>query len=145
MIKIFLYSILFSTLLLSGRVQAEEDRAVDTPLEDDVVDFLKLENPFLSQLPKQQIIKTPVEQPKQTDNNVNKLFNGIPPIEQTPVLLPNFDIQGVVYGVKDPQVIINDQSYGLNEYVLGAQIKSISKKGITFLFGGRDFSVALDN
>lgn len=132
-------------LLWSGFVYAQEENVVESVSEEDVVDFLKLENPFLSQLPKQQIIKTPIEQPKQTDNNINKLLDGLPPIEQTPVLLPSFDVQGVIYGVKDPQVIINDQSYGLNEYVLGAQIKSISKKGITFFFGGRDFSVALDN
>lgn len=113
------------------------------------VDYFQLKNPFISLLPNVQIIKTPVEQPKQTINNSNQ--NNMmqmmpqPVVPQEHVMLPAIFIQGLVYGVINPLAIINEQTYSIGDTVQGAIIKSIEKKGITFLFHGREFQVALED
>lgn len=147
-----------TTVFLMGSILAFaslEDAAVtedaqEKAVEEVVVDFLKLRNPFLSQLPQEEILKTPVEHPIQTIDNSKKNHPvvetmPIPKIEEKPIVFPKIVLQGVVYDVKEPQVIIEDQSFSIGEHVLGAMIQSISKKGVTFSYEGKEFSVDLEN
>ncbi len=129
---------------------SEDEQKSDKSMEEVIVDFLKLRNPFLPQLPKEEIIKTPVEQHTQTiDNSMD--MNRVPivqpklKVEEAPVILPKLLLQGIIFGVKDPQVIIDEQSYGVGEHVMGTTIKSIGKNGVTLLFGGKEFHVDLEN
>lgn len=59
----------------------------------------------------------------------------------TGVVKPIFDltklkVQGIIWGVKTPQAIINDQIFTVGELIEGAEILSIEKKGITLSFNG---------
>ncbi len=62
--------------------------------------------------------------------------------EQIPeVIKPKFEsdkltIQGIVWGVERPQVIINNRVCTIGDTVEGAQILSIDKKGVTLNFYG---------
>ena len=136
-------NVIFKILIIFFSIQSValcEEENTESITDQQGIDFSKLANPFLSQLPKEEISKTPVELPKQTVNNV---FNVIK-MPELPVALPTIEIQGIVYGVKDPQVIINDEAYGIGDRVMGTTIKSITKKGVKFFYSGREFNVNLD-
>ena len=45
-------------------------------------------------------------------------------------------VQGIIWGVKNPQVIINDQVLTIGSLIEGAEILSIEKKGVTLSFNG---------
>ncbi|MFA5198612.1 MAG: hypothetical protein WC432_03600, partial [Candidatus Omnitrophota bacterium] len=54
---------------------------------------------------------------------------------------PDFDIsklqlQGVVWGVKNPQAIINGKVVSVGDLIEGAEIVSIDKKGVTLSING---------
>jgi hypothetical protein len=60
--------------------------------------------------------------------------------------LPKFDtsklkVQGIIWGVKNPQAIINDQVLTVGSTIEGAEILSIEKKGITLSFNGVVFDL----
>ena len=121
----------------------------DAAIEEVIVDFLKLRNPFLSQLPKPEIIKTPIEHPIQRNDNTRDtkpmpVMHQMPKVNEKPVELPRITLQGIVFGVKDPQVIVDEQSYGIGDHVMGATIRSISKHGVKLLFSGKEFDVDLE-
>lgn len=135
MIRVYCY-IVFIVSFLAGPVWAK----------DKEVDYFSLRNPFLSQLPVVEIIKTPVEQTQQ--KNDNNSMNQPPVVEtpkEQPLVLPELKLQGIVWGVKHPIAIINDQSYGVGQSVLGAEVKTISKKGIQVTYGGKEFDVSLQD
>ncbi len=69
-----------------------------------------------------------------------------PPPEDTMVVPVEFDreklkVQGVIWGGRAPQAIINDQVVTVGSLIEGAEILSIDKTGITFGFGGVSFSL----
>lgn len=51
--------------------------------------------------------------------------------------LEKFKVQGVIWGGKFPQAIINNKILGTGDLIDGAEIVSIEKKGITLSFSGR--------
>jgi len=51
--------------------------------------------------------------------------------------LPALNIQGIVWGGKLPQAIINNQVVKVGDTVEGVRIIDINKKGITLLFNGQ--------
>lgn len=62
---------------------------------------------------------------------------------QRPILsLKKFKVQGVIWGGKLPQAIINNKILGVGDSIDGAEIVSIEKKGITLNFAGRMANLA---
>ena len=51
--------------------------------------------------------------------------------------LPPLDIQGIVWGGRLPQAIINNQVVKIGDLVSGVRVVDISKKGITVFYSGR--------
>jgi hypothetical protein len=51
--------------------------------------------------------------------------------------LENFKVQGVIWGGKFPQAIINNKVLKVGDLIEGAEIVSIEKEGITLNFSGR--------
>ncbi len=49
--------------------------------------------------------------------------------------LPAIEIQGILWGGKDPLVVIEDSLYKVGDTVKGATIKSIERSGVTVSFG----------
>jgi Tfp pilus assembly protein PilP len=69
------------------------------------------------------------------------------PQENPDMPKPEFDlsklkVQGIVWGGKSPQAIINGQVLSVGDLIEGAQIVSIEKKGITLSFVGAIFDLA---
>lgn len=55
--------------------------------------------------------------------------------------LSKFKVQGIIWGVKIPQAIINDKVVTIGDLVEGAEILSIDKKGITLSYNGVIFDL----
>ena len=51
--------------------------------------------------------------------------------------LDTFKVEGIIWGGKMPQAIINDKVLAVGDTINGAQILSIDKKGITLNFSGQ--------
>jgi hypothetical protein len=63
------------------------------------------------------------------------------PAENAELAKPKLDlnklqVQGVIWGVKAPQAIINNKVLKIGDLIEGAEILSIEKKGITLSFNG---------
>lgn len=58
------------------------------------------------------------------------------------VALPSLNIQGIVWGSRLPQAIINDKVVKVSDTIEGAQIININKEGITVSFGGREYNLS---
>lgn len=56
--------------------------------------------------------------------------------------LDNFKVQGVIWGGKFPQAIINNKVLGVGDSIEGVEIIKIDKKGITLNFAGRTATLA---
>lgn len=72
----------------------------------------------------------------------------IVPEESTEEDQPEFDpgkfkVQGIVWGVKSPQAIINDKVLTMGDLIEGAKILRIEKKGITLSFYGKIFNLGV--
>ena len=68
------------------------------------------------------------------------------PQENTVLAKPQFDlgklsVQGIIWGVKIPQAIINNRVLTIGDLIEGAEILSIEKKGITLSFNGEIFNL----
>ena len=61
------------------------------------------------------------------------------PKEKAPVVggLPHLEVQGMVWGSKVPQAIINNTVVRVGEVIEGAEILVIRKEGVYVLYGGR--------
>ena len=57
--------------------------------------------------------------------------------------LDKFKVQGVIWGGKFPQAIINNKILGVGDLIEGAEIVSIEKKGIALSFAGTMASLAI--
>ena len=68
------------------------------------------------------------------------------PQENTDLAKPQLDlsslkVQGIIWGVKTPQAIINNQVLTIGDLIEGAEILSIDKKGITLSYNGAIFDL----
>jgi hypothetical protein len=74
--------------------------------------------------------------------------------EPVPVILPEsseltnptlnlnrFTVQGIIWGVKVPQAIINNQVLTIGDLIEGAEILSIEKSGVTLIFSGSVYNL----
>jgi type II secretory pathway component PulC len=116
--QLYIATLVFINSVFFNALNAEPEEESEA-----VIDYFQLKNPFISFLPKEQIIKTPVEQPKQTVNNSNQnnkmQMMAQPVVVQEQIVLPAIFIQGILYGVKEPMAIINEQTYGIGDVVQG--------------------------
>lgn len=67
---------------------------------------------------------------------------------QVDLVMPKFDlsklsVQGIIWGVKAPQAIINNKVLTVGDLIEGAEILSIEKKGITLSFSGAKFDLTV--
>ena len=62
------------------------------------------------------------------------------PISELRVFLPEFNIEGLVWGTPHPQAIIEGKVVKIGDTIEGAKIISISKSGIEIIYEGRIFS-----
>ncbi len=53
--------------------------------------------------------------------------------------LPNLEVQGMIWGSKTPQAIINDTVVRVDEVIADATILDIRKEGIYVLYEGRQY------
>ena len=136
---------------------AQEQPAPESPgtpeslgtLEELLNSLPSLRNPFLSQILKEQKVKTPVEAEPQKVNNHPEPAHP-PEVKSTSVLpeaasepLPSMDIQGIIWGSDLPQAIIDGRVVGVGDKIQKAKITAIDKSGITFLFQGRKTTIAV--
>lgn len=56
--------------------------------------------------------------------------------------LPEFKIQGIIWGGPIPQAIINEKVLKLNDIIEEARIVGIGKEGVTVIFDGREYKIA---
>lgn len=56
--------------------------------------------------------------------------------------LSKLKVQGIIWGAKIPQAIINDKVLTIGDLIEGAEILSIDKKGITLSFNGAVLDLA---
>ena len=57
------------------------------------------------------------------------------------VVLPNFEIKGVVWGSSTPQVIINNKVLKVGDEIEGAKISAITKDAIILIYRERKYSL----
>jgi len=140
MIKILLLMLFF--LIGSHPLRAEENLGND---QDFMQQLDNVKNPFEDGYPKPVPLPTPVlvyhpPEPKP-----------VLPIEQpkprpvpVPVKLPAFAVQGVIVGEDINEAIINDKVVPLHGVIKGAQVVSVTKKGVGFLYKGKKFFLKVD-
>lgn len=120
-------------ILLMGGNYAEA--LTDTvSLESLPVDNLDFKNPFVSLLPKKEIIKREIEKPIVPEPVAKEIEKDITP--------PNLIIKGLVWNSNRPQAIINESVVGVGDTVEEAKITAITRTGIDILFEGKHFTVS---
>ena len=65
-----------------------------------------------------------------------------PVVEKPQLDLSKLTVQGIIWGVKIPQAIINGMILTIGDKIEGAEILSIEKKGITLSYGGGIFDLS---
>ena len=127
--KYILFFILSIAAMNHGFIAVAEETTADGIIVRPVVEYNsgKLRDPFKTCLIKEEPKKVPE---KETD---------LP----KPVLDLNIlKVQGIIWGVKNPQAIINDKVLTIGDLIEGAEILSIEKKGITLNFKGTILDLA---
>lgn len=56
--------------------------------------------------------------------------------------LPTLTVQGLVWGGKFPQAIINNKVVKIGDIIEGAQVANIEKGGVRLLFKGKNYSLS---
>ncbi|MCX5711018.1 MAG: hypothetical protein NT060_03535 [Candidatus Omnitrophica bacterium] len=54
---------------------------------------------------------------------------------------PDLTVQGIIWGGRFPQAIINNKVLGVGDSIKEARITSIGKEGVTLLYGGKSFTL----
>ena len=52
------------------------------------------------------------------------------------VSLPHLEIQGIIWGERNPRAIVNNQVVGKGDFVAGVEILEVSQKGVRIFFQG---------
>ena len=74
-------------------------------------------------------------------------MQGIPVVEDRPVVpeieygLSHINVQGMVWGSKMPQAIINNQVVRVGEIIDGAEVLEIRQEGVYILYEGKQYIV----
>jgi len=90
------------------------------------------------------LLKLVVEKEKKekADETAQAPQETVEPQQQPMPSLDKLKVQGVVWGGKIPQVIINNKILGIGDLIEGFTISGIDKKGITLNFAGRMVNLA---
>lgn len=99
--------------------EAEIDPIAARPVME--YESAKLRDPFKAYLIKGE----PSQAPRENADLANPEFD-----------LSKLKVQGIIWGGRAPQAIINDQVLSIGDFIEGAKILSIEKKGITLSFNG---------
>jgi hypothetical protein len=63
-------------------------------------------------------------------------------VEQKPSFDPSiYNVDGIIWGAYKPRVIINNQIYGIGDKLGEAEIKKISKEGVTLIFEEEEYAI----
>jgi type II secretory pathway component PulC len=54
---------------------------------------------------------------------------------------PDLKVQGIIWGGKLPQAIINNKVLKVGDTIQGTKVINIGKEGVTVLYGGRNFTL----
>ena len=138
--KLFL---LFMIFILAGSYNLRAEDLMEND-DDFIRDLNKLKNPFEDGYPKPIIREhkqapKPVEHPKPQSRPTPK-----PPVKKVKVIPPELNLQGVIVGDDMHQAIINDQIVPLKGIIDGAQIYSVTKEGVKFVFKGKKFFLKVE-
>lgn len=57
--------------------------------------------------------------------------------------LPDFIVQGVIWGSSTPQAIINGSVVQLNDTIEEAKVVNIGREGVTVLFYGKEYKISV--
>ncbi len=87
-----------------------------------------------------QLAEEKAKKEKESQIIQNPLENIVP--DKPLPSLDNFKVQGVIWGGKFPQAIINNKVLGVGDSIEGVEIVEIDKKGITLNFAGRTATLA---
>jgi len=66
----------------------------------------------------------------------------VPPPPQIEQPLPNLEIQGIIWGGRISQAIINNKIVKIGDVIEGVQIVNINKDGVTVLFGDKKYNLS---
>ncbi|MDD5130227.1 MAG: hypothetical protein PHS66_04150 [Candidatus Omnitrophica bacterium] len=122
--------ILFLTGIFAFKFMAwAEDSVTDGLIKRPVVEYksAQLRDPFKTYFVKEEL-KPVVEE---------KTEEARPEIDRS-----RLKVQGIIWGVKVPQAIINDKVLTIGDLIEGAEIVSIEKTGVTLSFNGAIFDLA---
>lgn len=102
-------------------------------VEENLNPMPDFKNPFVSMLPKKEIIVPKTE------------VTETPQIVQQPVItLPTLTITGLIWNSDRPQAIVNGQVVTIGDVIDGAKITKIDKNGIETAFGGQNFTTTME-
>ena len=131
--------ILFLILLVSRAPMIFADSPSDGVIARPVIEYSSgdLRDPFsdLVQLAAEKEKKEKAEQTIQAPQETTELQKPMPTLDK-------LKVQGVIWGGRFPQVIINNKILGIGDLIEGFEIVSIDKKGITLNFAGRVVNLA---
>ena len=122
-------------------------RADEVPGNDgDFINKLdNIKNPFDDGIPKPVIVSPPPVIVHHEEHIKPKIISPKPVFIPEPVItLPEINVQGVVVGDDMHQAIINDRIVPLQGYIKGAQLISVNKEGVEFLYKGKKFFLKID-
>jgi len=132
--------ILFLMLLVSCASIVFADGNSDGVISRPVIEYSSgdLRDPFgdLLQLAAEKEKKEKAEQNIQTPQET------IEPEKPMPTL-DKIKVQGLIWGGRFPQVVINNKILGIGDSIEGFEIVSIDKKGIALSFSGRVVNLAI--
>lgn len=127
--KYILFVFFLSGAIQQNSIALAEEAAAEGVIVRPVVEYKsgKLRDPFRT-----YFVKEEIKESSQENLDLPK---------------PEFDlsklkVQGIVWGGRSPQAIINGQVLSVGDLIEGAQIVSIEKKGITLSFVGAIFDLA---
>jgi len=93
----------------------------------------------------EKAIKDSQEALKYTSDNLRDPFTlnlpQAPAASAQPKALPQFKVDGFIWGSSIPQAIINGKVYGVGDTVESAKITKIDKTGVTILFNGSNYVI----
>ncbi len=66
-------------------------------------------------------------------------------LDKTEKTLPSFSVQGIIWGTKLPQAIVDGQVVEVGDKIEEAEIIKINKEGITFLYQDEQYKVPVEH
>jgi len=110
-------------------------------------DFMReldgIKNPFEDGLPK-PVPVVPAVQIHSPEPVLPVIVKQRPKPVVVPVKLPELNLQGVIVGEDVNEAIINDKVVPLLGFIKGAQVKAVSKQGVSLLYKGKNFFLKVD-